>query len=429
MTKSLKDNYFNNARGGSGGGEGEDEKITINKYNNLYYIYVCIILLIIIILYRFPKNKIVMSFLVIFIFIGIIFLIFGKRNEKGELFIGNIKFDELILFLNTNISSTTIFFIIFLVLFISILFYFNNALLYYIIIFIIIIGLAIIFNIFHNIIIRSSKNTITKFITEFIFFIPCLFNDILLWILQQFKLTSYITYILLLIELILILSYFYLPSLFKKVFSNDGKLLLDNPYYINIGKEKVIATSKDLIVSNNINDLQNINHQNPFNKNYAFSMWINLNPQSIALNKEIDIFRYGNEMNDGIFKPKVSYMYDYDTKKDVFKIYFTNDPENKNNNFEIIHIPNQRWNNFVLNYVDGIRGELWVNGIMERIFTFNNSNLPTYSMTDQVVVGNTLFNGINGAICSIKYFTKSLEPQEIANIYNLGIITNTYPGK
>ena len=203
---------------------------------------------------------------------------------------------------------------------------------------------------------------------------------------------------------------------------------MDNPYYINIGKEKVIATSKDLIISN-INDLQNINHQNPFNKNYAFSMWINLNPQSVALNKEIDIFRYGNESFDGIYKPKVSYMYDYDTKKDVFKIYFTYDSENKNNNFEIIHIPNQRWNNFVINYVDGIRGELWINGIMERIFTFNNSNLPTYSITDQVVVGNTLFNGINGAICSVKYFTESLEPREIANIYNLGIITNTYPGK
>lgn len=422
MTKSLKDIHFNDSRGGGGG---EDEKMIFNKYNNLYYTYVCIILLIIVILYRFPKNKIFISLLVIFVFIGVVFLIFGKRNEKGELFLGNMKFDELISFLNANI--TTIFFIIFSVLFLSVLFYFNNALQHYILILIIIVGLAIVFNIFHNVMIRSSKNTITKFMTEFIFFIPCVFNDVLLWMLQQFKLTSQVTYVLILIELILIFSYFYLPSFFKNVFSNNGELLLDNPYYINTGKEKVIATSKDLII--NADDSQNINHQNPFNKNYAFSMWINLNSQSVALNKEVDIFRYGNESNDGIYKPKVSYVYDQDTKKDAFKIFFTHDSENKNNNFEIIHVPNQRWNNFVINYVDGVRGELWVNGIMERIFAFNNSNLPAYSMTDQVVVGNTSFNGINGAICSVKYFTKSLEPREIANIYNLGIITNTYPGK
>jgi hypothetical protein len=43
-------------------------------------------------------------------------------------------------------------------------------------------------------------------------------------------------------------------------------------------------------------------------------------------------------------------------------------------------------------------------------------------------LGNDHVSGVNGAICNVVYFNKNISNQEIANIYNLGILKKTYPG-
>lgn len=373
------------------------------------------------------QQQFTYAFATIFITISILIFILGGNSLRG-------------------MSFSILFLIIAVFIFIGVVYFFNisNYLFIGIAILILIVGLAIIINISYNIFEKSIQNTSLKFAIEFIFFIPCLFNDILKWGLDQVKMTTYSTYILLVIEISLILAYFYLPSFLNKTIAGKGQLLQDRPFYINKGKSKTIATSADLKTNTKsntknlelISEFNSINYKNPFFKDYAFSMWINMNPQSISNDTEITIFSYGYPDNGTTikqcYKPKITYSYSSNNNalsvKDVYKIYFTGN-NNEGKGIHEIHIPNQRWNHFVVNYVNGSTVELWINGVMKRTFKFDSNNLlPNYDPTDQVIIGNNTASGTNGAICSVIYFNKSISSHQITNMYNLGINTKPYPG-
>jgi hypothetical protein len=375
------------------------------------------------------QKQFTYAFATIFIVISILIFIFGgfKNSLSGMSF-----------------PIRLIFLILAFFIFISVVYFFNitSYLFIGIAILIIIVGLAIIINLLYNIFEKSIQNTSLKFAIEFIFFIPCLFNDILKWGLEQVKMTSYLTYILLAIEVSLILAYFYLPSILNKTIVGKGQLLQDKPFYINKGKTKTIATTADLKINTKsdekelISEINSINYKNPFFKDYAFSMWINMNPHSLSKNTEITIFSYGYPDNGTTvkqcYKPKITYTSSSNNNapsvKDVYRIYFTGN-NNEGKGIHEIHIPNQRWNHFVINYVNGSIVELWINGVMKRTFKFDSSNLlPNYDPTDQVVIGNNTITGTNGAICSVMYFNKSISSHQITNMYNLGINTQPYPG-
>jgi hypothetical protein len=311
-----------------------------------------------------------------------------------------------------------------------------------------IVSLAIVFDKFHDVFERTIQTSRFKFVIQFIFYIPCLFNDVLRWGLRQINMTPYYIYVILAIELSLILIYFYLPVILNKTIiggDSTAKVLQSEPFYINKGKEAAIAnaailkkqepkkdeskkddTKKDDILSN---------LENTYNRDYAFSMWINMNAQNISEGKEIVIFSYGyNDMDDKPhYKPRIVYKKSEDTTRpsvqNVYRVYFT---EGDNNYYEI-YVPNQRWNHFVLNYIDGRMAELWINGVMERVLNFGEKgnttvSVPSYDATDLVTIGSKQASGTNAAICSVIYFYKSISPIKIVNLYNLGIDTKPYPG-
>jgi hypothetical protein len=300
-----------------------------------------------------------------------------------------------------------------------------------------IIGLAIVFHKFHDIFERTIRTSKFKFIIQFIFFIPCLFNDILRWVLEQIHMTSYFTYVILAIEVSLILIYLYLPFILNRAIiggESSAKVLQAEPFYINKGKEVSVATSATLKRQKPKDDLLST-LDNPYNRDYAFSMWINMNAQNLPDNKEIVIFSYGYNDADNIphYKPRIVYKKSSDTKgpsvQNVYRVYLT---EGDNNYYEV-YAPNQRWNHFVVNYIEGRMAELWVNGSMERVLVFGEKedttiSMPNYDPTDLVTIGSKTASGTNGAICSLVYFYKSLSSHKIVSLYNLGIDTKPYPG-
>lgn len=314
-----------------------------------------------------------------------------------------------------------------------------------IVIFIVIIGLAIVFHQFYDTFERTIQTSRFKFVIEFIFFIPCLFNDILRWGLNQINMTHYFTYVILLIEILLILIYFFLPVILNRTILGSEanvKILQGEPFYINKGKERKIANAKDLQQKPaNSKDLLNNLDEPVYNKDYAFSMWINMNPQTIPDGKEIQIFTYG--LLDKNLKPKIVYKTNSTpgspSIQNVYRIYFTgdqtgskNNKNNKNNYYEI-YLPNQKWNHFVLNYIEGRKVEVWINGKMERVFTFGENEtttipMPVYNVEDLVAIGSSKASGTNGAICSILYFYKSITASKVVSLYNLGVTTKPYPG-
>ena len=299
-----------------------------------------------------------------------------------------------------------------------------NFLLFFIILF----GLTIFFYIFGNYF--KSLNNFSGFIVYFIFYIPCLIIDFFKYLLKEFRMTSLTIYVLFLIEVLLILSYFYSNTIINFLINKTSKnmILLPNTAFLDI--KSTIGNSYDLrvkdpISSNNsntfkrLNDIQELEstYTYSYRKRYAISMWVYLNnqpPNNMSYSKETEIFNYGNG------KPKITYYNDIttDNSKDKFIFYFT-DSKNKESNIKMT-LPGQKWNYIVFNYYSD-KVDLFINGNLEKTYVFDN-NAPIYSANDNITIGTQ--DGLDGAICNINYYTEPLTKTQVINAYNLLVMKN-----
>jgi hypothetical protein len=257
----------------------------------------------------------------------------------------------------------------------------------------------------------------SKFIMELIFYIPCLILDFFEYLKGQYKITPNIVYILFVIEILLILLYIYIPKLLKLKLKSKGKTLLDKPVFLN--KEKIIGSSS--IAS--LYSPNNLMNKNTYKTNYTISLWAHLNTQSTsnaAYAKETTIFEYGSIDPTGKINVKPRIAYKADDSGDKFIFYFTKFDENDSDTKFELSLPTQKWNHIVLNYYD-TRADLYVNGKLERTYTFNE-NMPTYSSSDVFKVGSE--QGLDGAICSVDYFAYPLKEVDIVNMYNMLVMKN-----
>lgn len=85
-----------------------------------------------------------------------------------------------------------------------------------------------------------------------------------------------------------------------------------------------------------------------------------------------------------------------------------------------MNIKPQKWNQIVFNYTSS-QVDLFINGHLEKTFVFNkdvdNPTLPEYLPSDVISVGST--DGLDGAICNIKYHYAPQSKGQIATSYNL----------
>jgi hypothetical protein len=280
---------------------------------------------------------------------------------------------------------------------------------------IVMVGLAIVYK---SVMEYTSKLTgWNKFIAELIFYIPCMLIDLFEYFKQQYKITPNIVFILFVFEILLILLYVTIPKLIKNKFKSGGTTLLDNPVFLN--KEKVIGTSK-VAMTTNKEFVRFSTDSTKYRTNYAISLWANINTQSTsnaAYAKETTIFEYGSTDPTGnvFIKPRIAYK--MDDSGDKFYIYFSKlDDSSKME----ISLPTQKWNHFVFNYYNS-KADLFINGKLERTFDMTGK-MPQYSVNDVFKVGSE--NGLDGAICSVDYFSAPLKNTDIANIYNLLMMKN-----
>lgn len=338
--------------------------------------------------------------------LAIALLYFMRTNSSLQLNAAVIKSIALFVFL-----ISTVFYI-----------YSNTPLSYYIYIsyvinIVVFLGILIAMAIFYNIFINNLYRTegATGVFVSILFYLPCLLSDFVSYMLQQFKITPNIVYVLFLIEIILILLYIYLPRLADKLFVSDAIVLQNEPIFLDTGK-KTIATSDKLISKNELNGT-NLLNTNPYFKNYCLSMWIYINPKMIASNQssgETEIFNYSyNDKDTGEeTKPKITYSYKDD--KLIYNIYVTYDVKHE------ISLPGQKWNQFVFNYNKNIV-DLFINGNLTRSFDITNK-MPKYDVTDQITIGSV--KGVDGAICNVTYNHTPLSKHQIANSYNVLMAKN-----
>lgn len=312
---------------------------------------------------------------------------------------------------------------------------------------ILIIGLAIVFYIFGDYL--KQRRGLVGLIINFIFFIPCLLLDFVEFMKKEMQLTTRTEYILLFFELVLIIGYFFAIPIINSALSSGTIYVLKKPVFLNKqtvlmketstlavqkGKgstynyleQRAISISEGGTTSNapavyrpyaSINTSEYL-----YSANFAISMWVYLNVQtnefstSAGKSYESTIFSYG------LGKPKITYTNDImdQTSRNVCNFYFCESAMKPNYQTSI---PSQKWNNIVFNY-SGERVDLFVNGILETTFYFDDINiLPSYDEIDKITTGQNN-KGLYGAICNVVYYKNNLQNNQIVNEYNVLTLKN-----
>lgn len=271
-----------------------------------------------------------------------------------------------------------------------------------------IIGLAIVFYFYSNYI--KSLEGWGGFFAHLLFYIPCLVIDFINYIKSEIGMTTNVVYYLFLLEILAALLYIYIPKIVNKVGTSEGTPLLADSAFLDIKKE--LDSGYNLA-------FKNIGYSDSavttYRRAYSISMWLYLNvqpPNYTSYAKETEIFNYGNGL------PKITYINNVDTDgsktPDMLKVYFTNKGENASRSYTM-NIKPQKWNQIVFNY-NSSQVDLFVNGYLEKTFVFRD-NEPEYTAADIISIGSV--DGVDGAICNIKYHIVPQSKGQIATSYNL----------
>ena len=249
----------------------------------------------------------------------------------------------------------------------------------------------------------STKGSWIKLIFQLLFYIPCLFIDLINYLKKEVKSTTSTYWIILLIEIILIVLRIVVPIIYRqvnKLTNVEGKMMEEGPVYTNI------ETNLGVLPNSNF-DLNNLDSQpHPgYNYNYALSCDIWINPQPASTNdsysKSTTLLNYGGVLKVNFNQNKIEIYADTTNKSsltdNLIKIY------------ELENIPYQKWNNFVFNY-DGGTLDIFINSKL----VSSTMNITPIMQHHMVVAGTN--NGIYGGIKNIIYYDKVLSGKQIENI-------------
>lgn len=287
-------------------------------------------------------------------------------------------------------------------------------------------GLSIIFYALNNYV-NSFTNTYNNkwitFIKDLIFYIPCLFIDLINYFVNEYNLTTSPILILFIIELCFILAYIYLQDLKNLIITtNEPIYILNDSKFLNVESTKQLPDEffvedgeyvNETVI--HIDNTANNNKETIHRTNYAISLWI-------YINNSVNNFINGDDT-----KCKNIFSY-YDIKKKrIFGIYICSTPRLDNpsqydqvlriyvdeNNYYDFLLVYQKWIYLVFNYKSTLL-DLFINGNLERTIQIS---LPLDTINKNTKIGQE--NGLSGAISNIIYYPYNLTKYEIANSYNI----------
>lgn len=306
---------------------------------------------------------------------------------------------------------------------------FNQYILYTLSFGIIVIGLAIVYNVFTE---KFKKQTgWSGFLVNILFYIPCLISDFIQYIISEYSQTPRTTFILFVIEILLILFYFYLLPAMNTLINRDSLLLVDKPIMLSaisivdkeLRNQNFDKHDPPINSSNLIGEILKETHI--INEQFALSMWIYINPMSPSKmgyrhGVETNIFNYGSVSSSPVHHPQITHTVgDQGTN---IRIRFTNDDKS----IYDMMMPYQKWVNLVFNY-NGNGVDLFIDGKLEYSYLFSNDK-PDFTTNDIMTVGqdNGLVNNdsIYGSICNIVYYKNPMTNINIINNYNMLMYKN-----
>jgi hypothetical protein len=219
-------------------------------------------------------------------------------------------------------------------------------------------------------------------------------------------------YILLVIAILLNVGYFVYPYVAVNFAKQGGNLLINNPIYTN--NQQVLGNYATLN-SNSTPDFNETYNNGglPFNYNFAISFWVFIDAASPstsnAYTKYTSLLSYGNKPNVLYRGMDNTLMITMQSNKPV--------PESlmDENGNRIIYVYKnvllQKWNNIIINYNGGTL-DIFLNGELVK----SAIEVVPFMSYDPLTVGSP--NGIRGGICSVNFFNKTLNIQQIYYLYN-----------
>ena len=270
---------------------------------------------------------------------------------------------------------------------------------------ILIIGLAIIHKVFLNNIMRLGGTP--KFLLSFLFFIPCLLNDFILYIKKDLVTTPSLAYFLIFMESILLILYFLIKRILNTKMIKNEVMIHNGKFFLDTKKEINLANIVELRgqTERSTNDLlDSISKTKPLS--YALSLWIQINQPEVS-NIEFPILLYGDNSNP---KPKITYK----SGSNVLNVAVSNGTKMD------IPIEHQKWNHIVFNY-NGTIMDVFLNGLLYKTINLTNS-VPVHHLSDTISIGNNELI-LNGALANITYHVEPLSAYQILAKYRFGINT------
>lgn len=220
---------------------------------------------------------------------------------------------------------------------------------------------------------------------------------------NNIKNTQSTYFILLLVILMAYFIYFAQPYISDYFAKQGGTPLINQPIYLN--QLQTLGTSQDLNQSTN------------FDYTYGISFWFFLHEHgpntNASYNTYTSLLNYGG-------KPNIL----YDASNNTIMVTMLNttgqigqDITNydQNGNFIIYTRPNillQKWNNMIINYNGGTM-DIFFNGELVKSF----ENIVPLMSYDVLTTG--FDDGIDGGICNVTYFNKSLTSSQLYYLYHL----------
>ena len=265
-----------------------------------------------------------------------------------------------------------------------------------------------------------KQSPIYRLIVNTILYIPCIFVSLIDTILSLFgsskaasklgkPVESPYTYLALLgIIILAYVAYFMKPYVAAQFAKQGGKLLVNQPVYIN--KEQNIGT------------YQALNGSDKFDYKYAISFWVFIDASSPSTNaaykKYTSILNYGG-------KPNVLYNGSTNTlmvtmpntgEAAIGSVTKSKSPPELDDDGNIIiyrktDVLLQKWNNIIINYNGGTLDVFYNGELVKSVI-----EVVPYMSYDTLTIGEN--NGINGGICNVNYFNDALTIRQIYYLYN-----------
>ncbi len=277
---------------------------------------------------------------------------------------------------------------------------------------------------------KIRDNVGFKLLVEIILYIPCLLSDFADLLMTEYYKAKYFTLILVVLEIIFIIFYWFLyEKLVSKVYTGGGKVLINSPvslnkqttvgYYRSLsGVDDDDAFEKSTVNGKPMNDASgNLIIQQTRVNTYKFgiSCWIYLNPMPSLGAAPITILDYGsnptlsyspqkNELTVNVVEPNATCA---TSDMTTISVYTNKNP------------PLQKWFNLVLNY-DGGHLDIFLDSVLVQTST----SVVSCVKYDALVIGDKN-NLLNARMCNLIYFKTPLDIITVHNMYNITKIEDT----